>query len=124
MCVVLAIRTKVRRFAASTQLRSDLDVISWHEQFSRMQTSITYTSQTMLQMPLAVLILLTLTLALGLFSYTFLREDIFRQPVFFQLTIVTLLMTAFSLTLLMFSAQVRRLPLPRVRVCRHGEPTC
>ena len=29
ICVVLSIRTMVRRFAASTQLRSDLDVISW-----------------------------------------------------------------------------------------------
>lgn len=79
MCVVLAVRTKVRRFAASTQLRSDLDIISWHEQFSRLQTSILHVSKTMIQYPLAVLVVLNLGLALGLFAYTFVRTGIFKQ---------------------------------------------
>lgn len=46
--------------------------------------------------------------ALGLFSYTFLRDSIFQQPLFFQLVIVTALMSVFTLVLLLFSAQVSR----------------
>lgn len=107
-CVVLSIRTKVRRFADSTQLQNDSDVVTWHQQFSRLQASITFVSQRMLQKPLAVLMSMALLLAVGMFGYTFLRASYARQPVFYQLMIVTVLLSAFALALIFLSAQVRR----------------
>ena len=107
LCVVLVIRTKIRRFAASTQLKSKADVMAWHSQFAFLQQTTDTASKAMLQTPLAVLLLLTLSLSAALVAFTFLRTDIFRQPVFFQMAIVSGIMTAMCLALLWVAAQVR-----------------
>ena len=106
LCVVLSMLIKARQFSSATQLRSDRDVIAWHEQFTQLQASVAHVSKTMLQWPLTVVLALALGLTLGLFSYTFVSTEIFEQPLFYELVLLTLMLTAGALSLMFFTAQV------------------
>lgn len=121
MCVLLSMVIKARQFASSTQLRNDRDVVVWHEQFAQLQRQISFVSVTMLQWPLVIIIVMALGLLLGLFSYTFVSSTIFNQPFFYELLIVTGLLTAATIALLLLAAQVPP-PHPRLLLGRTDVP--
>lgn len=86
-CVLAGIFMKARRFRDATQIRSAEDVMAWHQQFAHFKASVDYLGAHFLQYPLACIVGPTVVLTVCLFSYTFVTDSVFTQPVFYEVSV-------------------------------------